>query len=178
MATQKIGLTKLGLKKNTNLIPLEWGDQIIQIKEYLPIEDKISVIERIVNQSLDDNNFANPARIMINTVLEIIFAYTTNINFTDKQKEDRLGLYDLLVSSGLWKTIENKLAEVGELGIIQITVREVIDEIYKYKNSALGILQAVSEDYSNLDLDATKIQEKIGNKENVEFLKNVVDKLG
>lgn len=178
MATQKIGLTKLGLKKNTNLIPLEWGDQVIQIREYLPIEDKIGVIERIVNQSLDDNNFANPARIMINTVLEVIFAYTTNINFTDKQKEDRLGLYDLLVSSGLWKAIENKLAEVGELSIIQITVREVIDEIYKYKNSALGILQAVSEDYSNLDLDATKLQEKIGNKENMEFLKEVMDKMG
>lgn len=177
MATQKIGLTKLGLKKNTNLIPLEWGDQIIQIKEYLPIEDKIGVIERIVNQSLDDNNFANPARIEINTVLEVMFAYT-NINFTDKQKEDKLGLYDLLVSSGLWKAIENKLAEIGELSIIQITVREVIDEIYKYKNSALGILQAVSEDYSNLDLDATKLQEKIGNKENVEFLKEVMDKMG
>ena len=178
MATQKIGLTKLGLKKNTTLIPLEWGDQVIQIREYLPIEDKISVIERIVNQSLDDNNFANPARIMINTVLEVTFAYTTNINFTDKQKEDRLGLYDLLVSSGLWKAVENKLAEAGELSIIQITVREVIDEIYKYKNSALGILQAVSEDYSNLDLDATKLQEKIGNKENMEFLKEVMDKMG
>ena len=178
MATQKIGLTKLGLKKNTNLISLEWGDQVIQIKEYLPIEDKIGVIERIVNQSLDDNNFANPARIMINTVLEIIFAYTTNINFTEKQKEDKLGLYDLLVSSGLWKAVKNKLAEVGELSIIQVTVREVIDEIYKYKNSALGILQAVNEDYNNLDLDATKIQEKIGNKENVEFLKDVMDKMG
>ena len=178
MATQKIGLTKLGLKKNTNLISLEWGDQVIQIKEYLPIEDKIGVIERIVNQSLDDNNFANPARIMINTVLEIIFAYTTNINFTEKQKEDKLGLYDLLVSSGLWKAVKNKLAEVGELSIIQVTIREVIDEIYKYKNSALGILQAVNEDYNNLDLDATKIQEKIGNKENVEFLKDVMDKMG
>ena len=178
MATQKIGLTKLGLKKNTNLIPLEWGDQVIQIREYLPIEDKIGVIERIVNQSLDDNNFANPVRIMINTVLEVIFAYTTNINFTDKQKEDRLGLYDLLVSSGLWKAIENKLAEIGELSIIQITVREVIDEVYKYKNSALGILQAVNEDYSNLDLDASKLQEKIGNKENMEFLKEVMDKMG
>ena len=115
---------------------------------------------------------------MINTVLEVTFAYTTNINFTDKQKEDRLGLYDLLVSSGLWKAVENKLAEAGELSIIQITVREVIDEIYKYKNSALGILQAVSEDYSNLDLDATKLQEKIGNKENMEFLKEVMDKMG
>lgn len=177
MATQKVGLTKLGLKKNTNLIPFEWNEQIIEIKEYLPIEDKIGVIERIVNQSLDDNNFANPARIMINTVLEIMFAYT-NINFTDKQKEDKLGLYDLLFSSGLWKLVENKLAEIGELTIIQITVREVIDEIYKYKNSALGILQAVSEDYNNLDLDAEKIREKIGNKENVEFLKDVMDKMG
>ena len=177
MATQKVGLTKLGLKKNTNLISLEWNGQVIEIKEYLPIEDKIGVIERIVNLSLDDNNFANPARIMINTVLEIMFAYT-NINFTDKQKEDKLGLYDLLVSSGLWEAIEEKLTEFNELNIIQITVREVINEIYKYKDSALGILQAVSEDYSNLDLDAEKIREKIGNKENVEFLKEVIDKMG
>lgn len=177
MATQKVGLTKLGLKKNTNLISLEWNGQVIEIKEYLPIEDKIGVIERIVNQSLDDNNFANPARIMINTTLEIMFAYT-NINFTDKQKEDRLGLYDLLVSSGLWFYIKDKLDEIGELKIIISTSRAVIDEIYKYKDSALGILQAVSEDYSNLDLDAEKIREKIGNKENVEFLKDVMDKMG
>lgn len=178
MATQKIGLTKLGLKKNTNLIPLEWGDQIIQIKEYLPIEDKIGVIERIVNQSLDVNNFANPVRIQINTVLEVIFAYVTNINFTEKQKEDRFGLYDLLVSSGLWKVIENKLAEIGELSIIQVTVREVIDEVYKYKNSLLGILDAANTDYNNLDLNIDKIQEKISNKENLQFLDNVMKELG
>ena len=177
MATQKVGLTKLGLKKNTNLISLEWNGQVIEIKEYLPIEDKIGVIEKIVNLSLDDNNFANPARIMINTTLEIMFAYT-NINFTDKQKEDRLGLYDLLVSSGLWEQVEDRLVEIGELKIINKTINDVIDEIYKYKNSALGILQAVNEDYSNLDLDATKIQEKISNKENVEFLKTVMDKMG
>ena len=177
MATQKIGLTKLGLKKNINLISLEWGDQIIQIKEYLPIEDKISVIERIVNQSLDDNNFANPARIMINTTLEIMFAYT-NINFTEKQKEDRLGLYDLLVSSGLWEQVEDRLAEIGELKIINKTVNDVIDEVYRYKTSALGILQTISEDYSNLNLDAESIKEKLANKEGVEFLANVMQKMG
>lgn len=177
MATQKVGLTKLGLKKNTNLISLEWNGQVIEIKEYLPIEDKIGVIERIVNQSLDDNNFANPARIMINTTLEVMFAYT-NINFTDKQKEDRLGLYDLLVSSGLWAQVEDRLTEIGELKIIIKTTNDVIDEIYKYKNSAMGILQVISEDYSNLDLDAEKIRDKLGNKENMEFLKEVMDKMG
>ena len=174
----KIGLTKLGLKKNTNLIELSWNDQIIEIKEYLPIEDKLGVIERIVNQSLDDNNFANPARIMINTALEIIFAYAANINFTDKQKEDRLGLYDLLVGSGFADAFFDALGKTDEVSFINNTVRTVIDEVYKYKNSALGILQAISEDYSNLDLDATKLQEKIGNKENVEFLADVMKKMG
>lgn len=174
----KIGLTKLGLKKNTNLITLNWNDQIIEIKEYLPIEEKIGVIEKIVNSSLDDNNFANPARVTISTVLEIMYAYT-NINFTDKQKEDRLGLYDLLVGSQLWAEVRNQMVQhSGDLFEIESTVKAVIDEVYKYKNSVLGILQAVSEDYENLNLDAEAIQKKLGDKENVEFLKTVVDKLG
>ena len=173
----KIGLTKLGLKKNTNLIQLKWNDQIIEIKEYLPIQEKLDLIGRIVNQSLDDNNFVNPARLQIFMTLEIFYAYT-NINFTDKQKEDFLGLYDLLISSGLYKEIFNKLYEIEEFQIIDNTCHAVIDEVYKYKNSALGILQAISTDYSNLDLDANKIKEKIANKENVEFLKEVMDKMG
>ena len=173
----KIGLTKLGLKKNTNLIQLNWNDQIIEIKEYLPIQEKLDLIGRIVNQSLDDNNFVNPARLQIFMTLEIFYAYT-NINFTDKQKEDFLGLYDLLVSNGLYKEVFNKLYEIEEFQVINNTCHAVIDEIYKYKNSALGILQAVSQDYSNLDLDADKIKEKIANKENVEFLKEVMDKMG
>ena len=173
----KIGLTKLGLKKNTNLIQLNWNDQIIEIKEYLPIQEKLDLIGRIVNQSLDDNNFVNPARLQIFMTLEIFYTYT-NINFTDKRKEDFLGLYDLLISSGLYEEILKKLYEVGEFQIINNTCQAVIDEIYKYKNSALGILQAVSADYNNLNLDADKLKEKIANKENVEFLKEVMDKMG
>ena len=177
MATNKVGLTKLGLKKNTNLTTIEWNGQIIEIKEYLPIQEKLNLIGRIVNQSLDDNNFANPARLEIFTTLELMYVYT-NINFTDKQKEDFLGLYDLLISSGLWEIIVKKLYELGEFQIISETTQAIINEVYKYKTSALGILQAVSEDYSNLDLDADKIKEKISNKENVEFLKEVIDKMG
>ena len=173
----KVGFTKLGLKKNTNVIQINWNDQIIEIKAYLPIQEKLDLIGRIINQSLDDNNFVNPARLNIFLTLELFYTYT-NINFTDKQKEDFLGLYDLLVSSGLWNEVGNKLYEAGEFQIIDNTCGAVIDEIYKYKNSALGILQAISTDYSNLDLDADKIKEKIANKENVEFLKEVMDKMG
>ena len=65
-----------------------------------------------------------------------------------------------------------------EFQFINRTVREVIDEVYKYKTSALGILQAVTEDYSNLDLDAEKLKDKIADKENLQLLNNVMEKLG
>ena len=171
----KIGLTKLNLKKNTDIFQIKWNEQIIEVKQYLPIIDKLTLVENIVNNSLDDNNFANPARIQIHTILQIMYAYT-NINFTDKQKEDFLGLYDLIVSSGLWR----KVYEVGyaDFNIVTDTVREVINEIYKYKTSLLGVLEAVTTDYQNLDLDAEKIREKLGKRENVEFLEKVIDKMG
>ena len=180
MATNKVGLTKLNLKKNTNIIPIEWNDQKIEVREYLPIQEKLDLIGRIVNLSLDDNNFANPMRIDIFTTLEIMYAYT-NINFTDKQKEDFLGLYDLLVSSGLYdKVLEVVKGEEykGDYWYITDSVDRVVEEVYKYKDSLLGILQAVSEDYKNLDLDATQIEEKLANKENLELLHDVMEKLG
>ena len=175
MATNKVGLTKLNLKKNTNIIPVEWNNQIIEVKEYLPIQEKLDLIGRIVNLSLDDNNFANPMRIDIFTTLELMYAYT-NINFTDKQKEDFLGLYDLLVSSGLYRRV---IQEFGnDYNYITEFVQAVINEVYKYKDSVLGILQAVSEDYKNVNLDATEIEEKLANKDNLTLLKNVMDKMG
>ena len=104
-----------------------------------------------------------------------MYAYT-NINFTDKQKEDFLGLYDLLVSSGLYRRV---IQEFGsDYNYITESVQAVINEVYKYKDSVLGILQTVSEDYKNVNLDATEIEEKLGNKDNLTLLKNVRDKMG
>ena len=66
----------------------------------------------------------------------------------------------------------------SDFGIVEQTVYEVVGEVYRYKTSLLGMLEAASIDYQNLDLDATKIQEKLGNRENVEFLEKVMDKMG
>ena len=34
----KIGLTKLGLKVNTEIINFAWGEENIELKRYLPIQ--------------------------------------------------------------------------------------------------------------------------------------------
>ncbi len=173
----KVSFTKLGLKKNTNVITLSWNDQTIEIKEYLPIEEKANIIERIINQRIDDKNFASPCRIELYTTLEIIFAYT-NINFTDKQKENVQELYDLLIGNGLWQAIVQELQKFTDYNYIITNVQATINEVYKYKNSILGILDAVNQDYSNLNLDVTNIQDKLNDPNGLTLLKDVITKLG
>ena len=173
----KVSFTKLGLNKNQEIKILKWNDQEIEIKQYLPVADLIDLATLIVNKAHDeDSNFSNPIRVEVYTTLEILFKYT-NINFTDKQKEDVLKLYDLVVSSGLYNEII-KLIPEEEYNKLIITVEKTINAVYAYQNSVLGILDTISEDYSSLDFDATSIQSKLADPNNLEFLKSVLTKLG
>lgn len=172
----KVGLTKLELKKNTEVETIVFNEQEIEVKQYLPIEDKLDLIGRIVNASVDDNGYYNPVKIHIFSILGIIESYS-NLNITDKQKEDVFKLYDLFVSTGLSAAIFNA-ANPFEIKQLQGWIAELIDSIYSYKNSILGMLDIIKEDYDSLNLDASVIEEKLGNKENLQFLKEVLDNLG
>ena len=147
-----------------------------EVKQYLPIKDKMDLVSRIINQSVDDNGFYNPIRVKLYMVLEIVYAYT-NLSFTAKQKEDPFKLYDLLVSTGIFHNIVSYICE-NDWKEIQDSVWTTIKNIYDYQNSAMGILDTISTDYSNLNLDATEIQKKLADPENLDLLRNVMSKLG
>lgn len=172
----KIGLTKLGLKVNTEIINFAWGEENIEIKRYLPIQQKLEMIGNVIEMAHDaENNYANPVKTKVFLALEVMYNYT-NINFTEKQKEDPAKLYDLLESSGLLDQITNILGD--EYYNLLQDVQDSQKAIYDYRNSVLGILDTVKSDYSNLDLDATEIQKKLADPENMAFLKDVLTKLG
>ena len=173
----KIPFSKLGLSKDTSITLVEWNDQNIEVKNYLPIKEKIELVENIVNKSVDENGYYNPIKIYVNTIIEVIDAYT-NISFTDKQKEDIEKLYDLLVSSGLSGKIIGETINPYEYQQIRQWINELISSIYSYKNSVLGILDVISTDYKDLDLNALKIKEEIADPESLTLLKDVLTKLG
>ena len=173
----KIPFSKLGLNKDTSITLVEWNDQNIEVKNYLPIKEKIELVENIVNKSVDENGYYNPIKIYVNTIIEVINSYT-NISFTEKQKEDIEKLYDLLVSSGFSGKIIGEIINPYEYQKIRQWVNELINSIYSYKNSVLGILDVISTDYKDLDLNALKIKEEIADPENLTLLKDVLTKLG
>jgi hypothetical protein len=173
----KVSFTKLGLSKNQDVKIVPWNGQDVEVKQYLPINDKLNLIANVINYAHDGNkNFSNPVQVSVYTALEILYAYT-NINFTDKQKEDTAKLYDLVHGSGLLAEIISNIPE-DEYEDVLDGIADSIDAIYSYQNSVLGILETVKTDYSDLDFDASVIQQKLADPENMELLKSVLANLG
>ena len=172
----KVPFTKLGLKKIEDTKTISICDQDVEVKQYLPINDKINIITNVIENSADDNNFANPVKVEVFANLEIMYAYT-NISFTDKQKGDPTKLYDLLEENGVIAEVIAAIPE-NEYALLLGWIDETIEAFYTYRNSVMGIMEQISADYSNLSLDATAIQQKLADPQNLELLKDIMTKLG
>ena len=172
----KVTFSKLKLAKKNEINTIQINGVNIEVKQYLPVEEKIGIIERVLRASADDNNFANPIKLEVFLNLEIMYNYT-NIGFTEAQKKDPPKLYDLLEENNIISEVIAEIPEIEYQFLIDSTT-ETIENFYKYMNSAYGIMERITTDYKDFDFDATELQKKIGNKENVEFLQEVMEKLG
>ena len=171
----KVPFSKLNLKKIDKVQVVTINGLEVEVKQYLPVAEKLELIANVLNNSADDNNFANPVKTYVLSHLEIIYAYT-NLSFTDKQKEDPAKLYDILETNGIIDSIILAMPSSEYDNLIE-DITSTIDAYYKYKNSALGILEAATTDYKNLDLEASDIQKKIADPDNLTLLKDVITKL-
>lgn len=172
----RIPFTKLALTKNTEVASFDWNGQTIEVKQYLPIQEKLELIASVLNQCQDENNFINEAKIALFMDLEMVYRYT-NINFTEKQKEDPAKLYDLLAGSGFFDDVFTVIPQ-REYKSIVMWLSKTAEHIYEYRNSIYGILDALNTDYSNLELDAESLREKIADPNSLTLLKDVLTKLG
>lgn len=173
----KVPFSKIKCKINTDEIPVQVGEETIAVKQYLPVQEKLALIGRVIEQAHDqDQNFANPLKVAVFKYLEVIYAYT-DISFTAKQKEDPAKLYDQLRSSSVLSLIWSNIPE-GERDDIAYGIKETIEAYYKYRNSVFGILDTINQDYKDLSLDTSEIQKNISDPENLKLLKNVLSKMG
>lgn len=173
----KVTFNKLNLTKNTEIKNIDINENNIEVKQYLPVEEKLELISYIVNMAHDeDYNFSNPVKVEVFAGIGII-KYYTNITFTEKQLENPAKIYDLLNSNNV---INNVIAAIpsNEYDEIRTGIEDTIKSIYQYQNSALGILDTIGQDYSDLNLEADTINEKLSNPDNMKLLRDVLAKLG
>ena len=171
----KLAYSKLGLKVDSGITIIHYGEQEIEVKSYLPIKEKMEMINRIVTATLnaDDKHFNIP-QVLVNLGIEVIINYT-NITFTEKQKEDLYKIYDSFTSSTLLSQIIG-VCERDYMGL-QSWIFDILTKIYNYQNSAKGLLEYMNSDYNNLNFDIKELQENMSNTENLSLLKDVLTNL-
>lgn len=169
----KVPFTKLKCKINTSEIPVQIGEETIAVKQYLPIQEKLELIGKVIMQAHEqDKNYSNPVKVGVYRDLEVIFAYT-NIAFTDKQKEDLPKLYDMLYSSGVIAEVLKNIPEDEYMEIV-FGIRDSIEAIYKYQNSVLGILENIKNNYNQTEFDVENLQKALVDLSNSPIVKEIL----
>lgn len=166
--------TDLNLHINEETKTIEFNNDEVIIKQYLPVEQKLELIGKAMNYAHDSNNFSNT--IKGDVCLDImIIDYYTDIEFDEEMEIDVV--YDELSSNGLLDQIKNEIP-CKELDFISYGFYSIVDNYYKYRNSVLGILDIMKTDYSDLEFNIENLQEKLANGENIDLLKKILTDLG
>lgn len=176
-----VSFTKLNLKKKNEIKTIKINEQEIEVKQYLPIQDKLNVIRDSIIHSQDDNGFFNAIKLELHCTLQIIYAYT-NLKFTDKQLEKEDEIYDLMESNGIIDEIFATIPE-DETNMIMDATEKLAAAIKTYDNSVLGILNAIKDNYTLSKSELQQISDVLKNStayetdDIKEILSNFVDQI-
>ena len=141
MATVSFTNLKLNINKDINTV--DFNGTKIEVLKYLPIEDKKDLVQIALQKSYEDGIY-NDILLDIYFHLNIIYLYT-NLNITDKQKEDEFKLYDKIKSSGLLDVILDGVDDT-EYEYLYNSLEKAIADHMAYKNSAAGVVQNIIQD--------------------------------
>lgn len=151
-------------------------ETVVEIKQYLPIIDKINLISRVIEcAGNDEEGFFNIIKLDVFYQFEMIRTYT-NIEFTDEELNDIPTVYDIIQRNNLNKIIE-EIPE-SERKYIWDNILELAREITNYNHSALGILKTLQKSKDNLDLDVNAIMGQLNDPNALTTLKDILGLTG
>lgn len=132
----KVTFASLKLKVKDEIKTININDKEVEVKQYLTAEDKYDLI-MISLQQAKENGIYNDFKLDMFLHLNIVFMYT-NLTFTDKQRENLPGLYDILETNGIINLVVKNIPE-EELSNIYAAVSEIKDSLVAYENSFAGV---------------------------------------
>lgn len=133
------------LKLNINDLvqTFDFHNQSIEVKQYLPINDKKDLIQ-IALQKSEENGVYNQILLDVYFNLNLVYLYT-NIEIAADLRGDEFQLYDEICSSGLLDLIIGSM-NADEYDYLYKMMSEAIADHMNYKNSAAAVLQSIIQD--------------------------------
>ena len=152
-----------------------FGEDIFTVKQYLPIQKKMEIIQDVVQAAFNNNpNYANPGLLSVYFWIEVVQNYT---DIEIPEGIDYSDAYDALRGSGLLAEIEAEIPSTEYLSLVKY-LEDTISRFYQYNNSAAGIIANMTQNSEDLEAITETIKQNIGDEDNLGFLKDVLSKLG
>lgn len=139
----KVTYTSLKVKTDTSVKTVDFNDIKIEVLQYLPMDDKYSIVS-ITMQNSEEDGVYNPTKVDMFFHLFLVYSYT-NITFTEKQKENPSKLYDSLKSSGLLDKILEAIPE-EEYDTLYTYLEDLIISREERNRSVISLLENVIKD--------------------------------
>lgn len=174
-------MAKISLKDVTPIksIPpqeIEINGKKILVEQYLPLEKKAAMIERILANSVDETGFISPVRLAVFFRLEVVRCYS-NISITDKMMEQPEKLFDQLVMNKVIGAVSCGMPTV-EWEHIEKSVNKCAKAVQTYQNSFVGIMKAINKDYDATKLNVEELMATLDQPDKVGLVKEILEKIG
>ena len=131
----------LKLSINNETVSTTVNEVEIEVRKYLPIEDKVDLIE-VALQKAEENGIYNEMKLAMYFDLYIIYMYT-NLEFTNEEKMNEYKLYNELESNGVITAV---LGALEEYGILFHYLNIMKEAKMRYKTSAAAMIQTFIQD--------------------------------
>ena len=139
----QVTYSSLKLKIKEDIKEIDFNGSKIEVKQYLPISDKIDLID-ITLQKAKEENLHNPLKVDMFFHLNLVYLYT-NIKFTDKQREEEDKLYDTLLSTGLIDAVIAAMPE-NEYKYLLDMANEKVDKELQYSTTTSALVSKIIND--------------------------------
>lgn len=140
----KVSFANLKLKVNTEVNEFDYLDNKFEVLKYLPISDKFDLVNIVLQNSKRKDGYYDPIQLEKYFNLYIVYMYS-NINFTDKQKEDEDKLYDLLESNGIINEIISHMEETEYEDLLE-KLNETKESEMSYITTAAAMIRNIIAD--------------------------------
>lgn len=139
MAT-KPTFASLKLKVKSETKEINFNDKVIEVKQYLPAEEKNSILELAI-QVCDEGTVTNTLALDMVFHVYMVIKYT-NLTFTEAQKEDLFKLYDIMDTNGLIDAVVAAIPQ-EEYDLLYNNLNEMVDAYTNYRNSARAVFEQI-----------------------------------
>lgn len=147
MAIERIKLANLGPIEEAPIEYLQIGDAVLQVKKYIPYEEMLDMIQWCIDYIINDRPFISaPLKEIIKNLAILNFFTNIDTSFLTEYHDmkDIYEEYDLVYRHNVIDQIIPKIDE-GQMKFFNETLDATLDSIMAYRNSAVGIIDALSQ---------------------------------